>query len=69
MSENIISVKRKIFESLVPIKIPNSFLYIFSISAVIILHFQNIARGKGNSNVDFAKNDIMVTFSRKVYTL
>ena len=38
------------------------FLYIFSIRATAIPHFTNIAWGKGNSNVDFAKKDIMMTF-------
>ena len=37
------------------------FLYIFSIRATAIPHFTNIAWGKGNSNVDFAKKDIMMT--------
>ena len=40
------------------------FVYIFSISAAIIPHFTNIARGKGNSNIDSVKSDIMMAISK-----
>ena len=40
------------------------FMYIFSISAAIIPHFTNIARGKGNSNINSVKNEIMMAISK-----
>ena len=40
----------------------NSFLYTLNISFSIILNFTSIVQGKGNTNVNFPKVDIMMTF-------
>ena len=55
-------LNRNISRSFYSIKSLNSFLYTLNISISIILNFTNIPRGKANTNVNFPKYDIMMTF-------